>query len=158
MERRLGRKVVVIVEDDKERGFQAAVKALEIAQGEGLKAEGVFGGEEGKIGPLSRVGLLCRKTHVIEEGCDIRVSLIDAVPDAVCFPFRKVARDESGLAGPGRSVHPGEGIPPRLFEGIEEPGANEDAGDPGAGDLGDGREILEAQPGRCRTEACFFWL
>ncbi len=117
VEEAIARRVLIVVEDEREGRLQAAAQLTKIATGEDAEAVAVLGRQEGQ-GPAAPWR---RSAQIVEEGRHVGVDRIDLIPDAAQAASRQVAGDEGGLAGPGRPVDPGHRAATRLVEDTEQP-------------------------------------
>jgi hypothetical protein len=136
-ERRVLPHAMAVVQHQEGGNRKQRGEVLEIPPREYREAGHAFRGQQRKALPLPRRGLHGGQPQVVEEGGEVRVSLVDLVPEARETPGFDVAADQGGLPASGRPRDPEHR---RLAGPVQEtvqPLPREIAGRSGAGDLRD---------------------
>jgi hypothetical protein len=106
MEFRTGRYLLIVVQDDDERGFEPPVELFEVPECENGDSKDVFGSKQRQRFGESRRSLLGSKSHVIEKRGDIRVPGVDSVPEMPESSSIQITAYEARLARTGRTGNP----------------------------------------------------
>ena len=123
-------------------------EVLEVPLREHGQAGHAFRGQKRKALPLARGGLRGGQPQVVEEGGEVRIRLIDLVPEAWKAPGLDVAADQGGLPASGRARDPEHGRLAGLVQKTIQPVPWEISRRCGAGDLRDGVERIAMDPSR----------
>src|SRR3990170_7919937 len=121
-------------------------EVLEVPLREHGQAGDAFRGQKRKTFPLPRGGLCGGQSQVVEKGGEVRIRLIDLVPEARDAPGLDVAADQGRLPAPGRPRDPEHGRLAGLVQETVKPLPRVITGRYRGGDLRDGGSVSHFVP------------